>query len=511
MQNQLNQDDAYRVEIPKTEALPFSERRQEAILGYLLDDPDFFKQARHKMKPEWFYDINLSRVWEAQVQFYERFGRTPLSTEELTSSQRFYVEEPPVRNRMSAAIVRCRMAKTEFGLEPLRAELTTWLKTRIFKAYHEKSAAIYSEARGDDSKFQTAFEIFRKGGQEIQAASFEGDNAVSFADIANGVFFESRSKELEDALTFGCPLLDRKLNKDCVRDASLLRGDMTVLLAPTNVGKTTTMVSVIRHNIAKGRSILFITHEGRPEDIKAKIIQAALSLSFKKLMDISLTEQGQKALSGAAAILSKNLVYLPMNKPGLTVEDVEARIRLAQEKRIAETGKGFDMIVDDYPAKLTTVMASRGHWQRRAIDEHVYNFFTQIALEFHAHVLVAIQTNREGSKVNKGRSSGEDRLVTMEDVSESWGAMTTATNVISLNRDEIAQAKQRMTFHICKSRSNETGWSIVTRTSFAESLTHAPLFASTFYRGNGSLAVQMDELFESGAFNGKSIPEHYYA
>jgi hypothetical protein len=88
----------------------------------------------------------------------------------------------------------------------------------------------------------------------------------------------------------------------------------------------------------------------------------------------------------------------------------------------------------------------------------VYNYFSQIALEHNCHVLTAIQTNREGSKVNRKVGKGaESRFLTMEDVMESWGPMTTATNVISINRPPEAQARHVTGFCICKSRSSEVG------------------------------------------------------
>lgn len=504
--------------IAQGQSLPFFEKKQDAVLGHLLTNEPFFLQARTRVRPEWFQDPLCSKLWKLKLEFFEKFNRVP-GLEEFKGTFMFLREDQGMRNKLYAKMTTAQVAAQEYGLDVIRSELTLWLKGQTFKAYSEKASNVYNAAADDphpELKFSEAFRLFKDGATAIEDANFDLDVSVTFADIANGSFFEKREVELENALTFGCPLVDEKLNKECRHSSALLRGDHTVILAPTNVGKTTTMVTVARHNVARKKAVLFITHEGRPEDIKTKILQAFTGIDYAHLVEMSTNPEGIKVLAGAAKRLGEYLVYLPLNKPSLTIEDVESAIRRAQEKRIAETGRGFDLIIDDYPAKLTTVMASKGHWPKRQIDEHIYNVFTQIALEFNCHVLTAIQTNREGSKVNQGRRGSEDRLITMEDVSESWGAMTTATNVISLNRDGDAVSKQRMTYHICKSRSNDTGWSIVTKTAFSVSLTHGRagmpgkeiILPATYYRGIGTMNETIDQLI--GQYDGKSIPEHYY-
>jgi hypothetical protein len=505
------------IQIAPGQVLPFFEKKQDALLGHLLVNEQFFMQARTKIRAEWFNDPLSGKVWKFKQNFFDRYQRCP-SVEEFKGTLEFLREDMGMRNKLYAKITIAQVLSKEFGLDVIRNELTLWLKSQTAKAYAEKFSQLYNAAADADDanqKFNEAFRVLKLGAQETEMASFELETAVTFDDVPSGTYFQKKQAELETALTFGCSVLDRLLNKDCLKEAALIRGDHTVLLAPTNVGKTTTMVTILRHNVTLGRHVLFITHEGRPDDIKTKILMAITGMTYPQLVEKSLSPEGQQFLAAAAAGLKKYLTYLPMNKPGLTVEDVESAIRRAQEKRIAETGKGYDLIIDDYPAKLTTVLASRGHWPKRQIDEHIYNFFTQIALEFNCHVVTAIQTNREGSKINKGHRGSEDRLITLEDVSESWGAMTTATNVISLNRDPDASARQRMTFHICKSRSNDTGWSIVTRTNYGISLTHGSTYGgvtlpATYYRGISTMADTIDSLLNNNQYHGKSIPEHMY-
>jgi hypothetical protein len=503
-----------QIEIAPGQTLPFFSKKQDALLGHLLINEPFFLQARNRIRSEWFVEPLNAKLWKWKLEFFEKFQRAP-SLEEFKGTFRFIGEDQGMRNKLYAQITIAQVAAREYGLDVIRHELTIWLKAQTGKAYTEKFQNVYNAAEDDphpEVKFSEAFRVLEEVSSAIKSATFEMDQRVTFDDIASGAWFQKREVERETALTFGCPLVDKLLNTDCLNDSALVRGDHTVLLAPTNVGKTTAMVTIARHNITRGKSVLFITHEGRPDDIKTKLLQAVTGVRYSKLVEMSLTPEGQQWLAGAARGLSKFLVYLPLNKPNMTIEDVESSIRRAQEKRVIETGRGFDLIIDDYPAKLTTVLASRGHWPKRQIDEHIYNVFTQIALEFNCHVITAIQTNRQGSAVNRGNRGSEERLITLEDVSESWGAMTTATNVISLNRDGDAIARHRITFHICKSRSNETGWSITSKTDYGVSLTHGStrgiVLPATYYRGLSKMEDMIDSLLEQ--FPNKSVPEHYY-
>lgn len=495
----------------REEPLPFSEKKQDAILGYLLTHEQFFLQAKSKILPEWFIDSWNARIWKMALAFYARLRRVPRSMDEFEGSTEFMaVPDNAERNRLMKKINLCRAAQTDFGLDDLRESLTEWMQSRLVKTALEKTAELFNGSATNPSKMKEAIMGFRETADRLSKTTFELETTVQFNDFSDGTFWKERQAMLEGALTFGLPLLDMKLNRSCVANASLLKGDMTVLVAPTNIGKTTCMITVARHNLERRRSVLLVTHEGVPSDIKTKMAQCVTGRTADQMMQLPSSVEGRNYMKWIEDnIFVPYLVYLPLNKPGLTVEDTAAAISRQQEKRIAETGKGFDLIIDDYPAKLLTAQNSKGMMQKRNSDELVYNYFTQMALDYKCHCLVAIQTNREGSRINRGQKGSEHRLVGMEDVMESFGAMTTATNVITLNRDPKAEAQQRQAYHIAKSRSNETGWTIVTKTNYGVSITHGAGLKATAYRGSSPMHEQIDQLLETHA--DQCLPTNYFS
>lgn len=479
---------------------------QEAVVGWLLRDRQFFMVARDKILPDWFVDPYCAKVWKICLGFDAKYRRQP-TVEEVRSSHDILVMDQGDRTRTLSKMDVCLARCANHGLEVLRNDLTIWLKTRILKVGVDRVSTTFNAAMRDRSKYQETFGIFKKCAADMDRATFEPAAAVSWDDIENGSFIQEIREQRTRALTFGCPKVDQRLLPDCFQNRGLLRGDHTIILAPTNRGKTAAMISVIRANLlcATG-DILWITHEGVPHDLKRKMTQSLLGATKEELIAMAETPDGQRKLRAAARYLRNHLAYVPMNKAGLVVEEVEVAVRMECERHLAETGRSFALLVDDYPAKLTTQMAARGHWPKRQIDAYIYaNIFTQLGLELDMHVLSAIQTNRDGSKINQHRRGSERRLLQMEDVSESWDAMTTATNVISLNRDTAAEQAQRQTYHICKSRSNETGWSIVTKTKYDRAISHSYDLPHTVYHSIHNTNDKIDALIEQ--YNGKALPE----
>lgn len=491
------------------DTLPFSVPKQQALMGYLLTNPKFFTQAKHQIKPEWFSDGRLNQVWTITLKYAARHNTAPKATE-IKDCPEISTLDNRETIKFQNVIEMCLQQRMNYGLEGLQAELTDWLHARIYMAAVSKSTVFFNSATKtrDVAKFSEAYEVLKRMNREIDDASFEAGQAESFDDP--DADFKTIEVAAEGALTFGLSAFDRLLLPEGKGKGSLIKGDTTILLAPTNVGKTTTMITVAAANIAQGKDVLFLTHEGRPVDIKMKIWCALSGLNKIQFLDALKMPEGRNFIRDVQSRVKRHLYYVPLNKAGLVVEEVETLIRRAQDRWIATNGagKGFDLLIDDYAAKLSTTQAKGGQFARRQIDEVVYNYFVQLALEYEFHCLTAIQTNREGSKVNQGHSKYgkkmDSRLLTMEDVLESWGPMTSATNVISINRDQVAKARNRVTFFICKSRSSETDIAITCKSDYGACLSHHESNGCVWYKTGSTLGGRIDSLMDQ--YKNKEIP-----
>ena len=480
-----------------TSSLPFNLEKQRAVLGHALYDERFFATIIGRVEAEWFSEPLVCRIYDALKQWYNRWGRQATVNEVLDSEWITKLPTGEIQQIQGVIGIDKKSRETHTPI-PLLADMEIWLKTRLIQLALPKAAAAFNLRKVEES-----VNVLNSMVKEFHEIRFMEDGEAKFDKFREELIREQT--ERSHALTFGLVSMDRLLDPHGSA-GSLLPGDMTVVLAPTNVGKTSVMVTVACHNIAQGKSVLFISHEGRPDEIKNKFMRCLTRKSAPELLRAYMDPKQTEILRAYEEMFHRFLVYVPMNKPGQTVEEVAIAIERYQDRRRLSTGRGFDMLIDDYPAKLTTTTASKGQLQHRHIQELVYNQFVAMGLHHQFHVLVAIQTNREGSKVNRkmGAFKHETRLLHMEDVMETWGAMTAAATVISINRTAQDAELKKLTYLVCKSRSGETGWAVVVNTDYDRCLIHANDLGSFWYRGEDGLGDKSSDIM--AAFKNQVVP-----
>ena len=476
--------------------LPFSVEKQRATLGHVLYDERFFAAVISKLEAEWFSDEVLVRLYDALKIWYTKWGKRP-SIPELLESKEITKLSTGLISQVRAIASLLATSRQSYDMPPLLNEMEIWLKARTIQAALPKAANAFNAQKLDES-----VGIMNKMVQEYNDIRFMEDDRVSFYNY--GIELQKEKEDSSKALTFGITALDRIVEPNGVAGC-LMPGQMTVLLAPTNVGKTSTMVTIAVANIMQGKSVLFIFHEGTEVELKSKFMRCISGMTQPEMFRAYLDPELSKQMHRWEQFLQRFLVLKPMYKAGMTVEEVGVTVERLQDMRRMETGKGFDLLVDDYAAKLTCAANSKGNMQPRQEQENVYNQFVQMGLRHKFHVLTAIQTNRDGSKLNRriGSQKNETRLLHMEDVMETWGAMTAAAIVVSLNRSDLDAELGKISFLVCKSRSSETGWVVVCNSNYDICRTHSNDMGFFSYRGTESVGEQSASIMKT--FNGQVV------
>lgn len=473
-------------------------------MGHLILNAAFFAQARTKVRQSWWRYGRLAQIWKQLESFVNEHDQHPRSASELKDFGPWTRQSLEDLKSANEAVDRCLYrAHHEYSLEALKAELDVWMQANIIESSMTKVQTSYTTVTktGKKSDMDQVKTILRLMLRDLDEATFLGNGTADMSNLGQALLDERA--DYDTALTFGCPAVDNLLLPDGPDGRSLVRGDHTVILSPTNQGKSTALITVSSANLLQGKDVLFIFHEGRINDIRTKFLKCLLGAGYQE----TLTRLSTPEAALIQQTVNEHLVVLPIIQGGITVEEVMGHIERAQDEWYAKTGRHFDLIVDDYPGKLMTMYAKGGQMAMRHIQEIAYNRFTDLAQATgrECHVLSAIQTNREGSKVNKGRSKeGGHRLIDTEDVAETFGAIQTATNVLTLNRDPVSAANNVITWGIAKSRSGETGHAILTRSFYHMARTHwNDPKDSTWYRGSVSMADKVQELLEN--FSGSEV------
>lgn len=497
-------NDTTNVQIPIHSTLPMEDKVQHALLGHLINDERLFLQCHRRIQPTWFINPYHAKIYALMQKRFDAIGR-PASKEELLNCGDMQAEDAQVRTKMAFFIEQALTLTMQIRWDAIKPELTEWLQSKILQETIVKSTNMWNK-----KQWKETARLMQTAASEYREAQFEEGHEVRFTDPEQ--YLSAQFSERLSALTTGLALLDEALMTDAIQRApdgttfstgGMQLGDTTVLMAPSNTGKTTAMLTMVRHNIMRQKDILLMTHEGRPEDIRNKLLKGVLNCTESELHDMYKTPEKLNTLRNFAALIQRHCTYIPYNKAGMKVEDVVPIIRRAQEERKLKTGKGYDLLAVDYPAKLTTDQ-SRGALAMRNVIEIIYDYYVQLALEYKFHSLLAIQTNREGSKVNSGLNGS--RLLMMEDVQEAWGVMTAASNVITLNRSPLAKRQNRITFYVPKSRSSETGQAIVARSNFAHGLTHSDDMGCVGYVGTSTMDQSIERYLSDVNYRNRMLP-----
>jgi hypothetical protein len=471
-----------------TQSLPFSADKQRAVLGYVVCDEKFYSTVINRLEASWFSDPVAAKVFGASKEWWKRWGRMPTMPELLDSESIGRLDaHTAVQARALAAMAK--QSRANYAPEPLLSEMEVWIKARLLQIGLPKAINQFNLQRFDESAG-----ALNKLIADYHDVQFMETGECSFTNYREKIL--RQEQDAGHALTFGLEMIDRLLSKQPT-GGCLLPGHMTVLLASTNSGKTSTLVTTAVANIAQCKSVLFITHEGTEDEIQDKIMRCLTGMTTPELVRAYQDPEKMTIMAAYEEMLRKYLTFVPLNRPGLTVEEVIVVINKFQENKRLATGRGYDLLIDDYPAKLMTEVGAKGNMQLRHIQEIVYNQFVQIGIQQRMAVLVVVQTNREGSKVNRrhGQQKNETRLLTIEDVMESWGIMTAAATVLTLNRTDEDANNNFLTFLVCKSRSSSTGWAVTCKTDYDRCTTHSNTLGAISYRGSMSISHKAVEAF----------------
>ena len=481
-----------------SDTLPFSPQRQQAFLGHCVYNQKVYGQVGHLLTPSWFAGEFNQAILQALQDWHKTYSRHP-TVDELFDSKEFSGYDPAKRLKLMAQKGLLLNATSLYGADALLAEVGAWQKARLLQTTLPKVIRCYR-----DEKVDEAVTVINKMVAEYFKLNVHGRAEATFEDFGPELLAQ-QDKTINTGCSFGLKLLDDTLD-DSGSGNSLLPGDMTILLAATNRGKSSNLVTTAAHNLKQGKSVLFVFHEGRIMEMKEKVMRCFCNKTKQELIQAYSTPEGTEVMKAVEDYLAKFLTLLPAFDAGLNIEDVAATIEQYQEKRIATTGRGYDLLIDDYPARLTTKQAANGNLQMRHIVGIVYNYLMQLGLKHEFHVLVAIQTNRTGSAQARktGASKMAEALINLEDVAEAWDPITAAANVISLNRNGEDEENNIVSFLLCKSRSSETGVVFVAKSDYSRCRVFSNDMPSYSYRGDFCLGSKKKDLFTT--FNGQMVP-----
>lgn len=477
---------------------------QQAIIGWCMESPHFLSKCRHSVDPGWFTNVMHQDIIRIIFDTYDlkkgaaSSERVPTDAEVITKLNMMFTKPSDLNPRVGE-ISLCRQAAHAHSFAFISINMTGWIQMIRLKQLVEDANKQFKR-----KEFDRCIQWVNEKIHEVKKTSFMEDMYVSFKDSVG--FLKDYGKVMEaDCCTFGHPHMDELLKKgsaytgketsdakvmticgnavfnvSALSRGSLMPGDLTVLMGPTNSGKTTTILTIVIQNLLVGKYVGLITHEQDADQIKVKILAGLTRMAPN---DVTLTApnnpEAAAAITSFETLINERLKFIHYAVPGkMFIEELTPIVEQMQEDTSVyrnnhpdekqRCNKGLDLLVWDYPAKLKSRALGKGSaiWDERT---YVYNEVLNLGQTYGFHVIAPVQTNRQGYRVGRG-DGANNRVVDVDDVAEGFGIVTIAANVITINRPDNYKRLGIIKFHVAKCRQNETGWSLVVPSLFHQSL-----------------------------------------
>jgi replicative DNA helicase len=456
----LTELDAKIVGNSKTPTIPFNAQGQRAIFGKMFIMPGLGQKALLRLIPQNFLEENIQILFGLLKEVNRKNGCFP-SIESFISCITFHFKVTCPESKIAeleAVTKDCIKTAHVYDERIVTKTLTDWLQTLCYRETLIKCAGLVHDRNPGSIAL-----AFQEGIKNAQAQSLEKDARFDIGDVESD--FGMLTDQVTNNVTTGIDLLDKDLGGGLQKKCS------TIVVGSTNSGKSSWVLNVAFHNVMQKKKVLYISHEMHPLEIITKFRQRCLRMTKEELIKTFLTPEGRLAIKFLSKSISERFVYLPFNKAGgMYVEDVLMAIRDQQEQEISKDGKGFDLIVDDYPMKLSSYEMRQSKDFRHGIG-YVYEQLHQLGIELDCHMLMPVQANREGVKQNRNRKS-EDEMMTSDSTSEAHKVIHDADNVFVLNRSAQDEMSNIMYGLLDKSRSGPKNILYKMNTDFSRMITH---------------------------------------
>jgi KaiC/GvpD/RAD55 family RecA-like ATPase len=446
-----------------------------AILGHCICTPSFLRNCAKTLTKEHLRDIMIADMYDFVISYYKKYDKGPTRAEcESYLSQKFS-DVHSLNSYRGLLYEAIDLQVKNFRVEALSEEIGAWLRTLVMRNVFVRGGALFNK-----SNYLEAQKLIFEMQGKLKDAAFDKDERVNMDDMEEIItnVLVNRGKactlghpEFDELIMTGAkiPKSDPRYDESKIEGmtkGSLLPGEITILMGPINSGKTTTISTVAVANVMMGKKVCVVGCEDPKNKMALKFMQSFCQktqgeLSFTKSEEFIRINKAWSALS------ADKLHYFEWIKPGkMFVEDIIDLVENAQERAIAKDGKGFDLLIVDYPGLLDSrVSRAKDIWD---VKRHIYSQLRLLGVKNEFHVLTPIQTNREGFKLN----TTAERLLDMGDVAQGFGIVSDADNVITINRTPEDHANFRIKYYVAKTRSGEAKRAFISEVRYDLGRTH---------------------------------------
>lgn len=397
---------------------------EQVILSNLVTDEGYARQVMPFIKQDYFsseVDLTVFNLIKNYIDEYNNVpSRTALevSLDKLTKiNQETYKESKILINKLKD-----------------KAEDRDWLVNETEEFCQEK--ALFNAVKRSILIIDGEDKEYDKGAipelvSEALAVTF--DNKVGHDYIEEYLDRYDFYHAKEDKLSLGLDLLDR------VTKGGVSRKSLSIILAPTGVGKTLAMCNFAAHNYMEGKNVLYITNEMAEERISERIDANLLDLKLDDLKEITKASYTKKFERLKERTTGKLIVK---EYPTSTAGANHFR-HLLNELKLK---KKFvpDIIYIDYlniciSSRIRNMAGVNSYTYIKSIAEELRG----LAVEFNVPIVSATQVNREGFGNSDIELTNTSESIALPATCDFMCALVSNDELESMGKLMIKQLKNR--------------------------------------------------------------------
>ena len=433
----------------KKQAMRFDRDFQHGVLNMMLNDPIFCHKCSEFLDGHHFAD-SLSWFYDQIADYYREKGHVP--TKDHLSAQISYFDSgkdgyekmAKYSSEMSSIYAKVPDEDT------IKKNMTNFIRANIFVEAASHSVMLYNQKDQEEAYF-----LLREKMEMLHKADFQKDRYSRFGDHLT--ILAQAHAETQGAIKTGMSCIDNEIK-------GLMPGTFTVFLGASNAGKSMVGPALAKQAALQKKKTFVTIHEDEEIPTKLRFLACFANISINKLMygASSLTEEELKILSKADETLRQYVVLRFMYTTEATIENVMDVARSLRREW------PYDLLICDYGQCLSSDQHKR--LETRHLHEYIYHMLKQLCLELNIAGAGGAQVNRSGMAAN--RAGGE--FLRCTDISEAYGIIKKATNVITLNRSSEDIKRNRIVFLLDKARNGKCPTAVEMVSNFANGIAYDP-------------------------------------
>ena len=248
----------------------------------------------------------------------------------------------------------------------------------------------------------------------------EGDLALSL-----DAFYDKYKRVQQGEITVGLPTGFPTFDKNT---GGLKAGELDIVIAGSNEGKSVFLINVAKHLYLKGKNILYFSIELPKDQIIRRFISLAANINIDRFRDGILTpDENTRFINTMNDFKQRQNIFYIVDNPTCTADSIAAKFEEISTKH------KIDLIIIDYLGIMRPKKSTGQKWEELgniALDVR------HIARTFKIPVLTAMQVKSEAVKNSK------NPVYNMTDIANSFMVIHHADTVLALKLKDPVAAMQ---------------------------------------------------------------------